>query len=37
LEERGNTPKDSWRNGFMFKGYVQCVIYIKQQQNKDMS
>jgi hypothetical protein len=31
LEERGNTPKDSWRNGFMFKGYVQRVICMKQQ------
>jgi len=32
LEEKGNTPKDSWRIGFMFKGYAQCVICMKQQQ-----
>jgi hypothetical protein len=32
LEEKGNTPKDSWRNGFMLKGYVQYVICMKQQQ-----
>jgi hypothetical protein len=32
LEEKGNTPKDSWRNGFMLKGYAQCVICMKQQQ-----
>jgi len=32
LEERGNIPKYSWCNGFMLKGYVQCVICMKQQQ-----
>jgi len=32
LEEKGNTPKDSWRNGFIIKGYAQCVICMKQQQ-----
>jgi hypothetical protein len=26
LGEKGNTPKDSWRNGFMLKGYAQCVF-----------
>jgi hypothetical protein len=36
LEEKGNTPKDNWCNGFMFKGYAQCVICMKQQQNKGM-
>jgi hypothetical protein len=32
LEEKGNTPKDFWRNGFMPKGYAQCVICMKLQQ-----
>jgi hypothetical protein len=32
LEGKGNTPKDSWRNGFIIKGYAQCVICMKQQQ-----
>jgi hypothetical protein len=32
LEEKENTPKDFWHNGFMFKGYAQCVICMKQQQ-----
>jgi len=36
LEEKGNTPKDSWRNGFMLKGYVQCVICMEQQKNEGM-
>jgi hypothetical protein len=37
LQEKGNTPKDSWRNAFMLKGYAQCVICMKQQQNEGMS
>jgi hypothetical protein len=37
LEEKGNTPKYFWRNGFMLKGYAQCVICMKQQQNEGMS
>jgi hypothetical protein len=37
LEEKGNTPKDFWRNGFVLKGYAQCVICMKQQQNEGMS
>jgi len=36
LEEKGNTPKDFWHNGFMLKGCVQCVICMKQQKNKGM-
>jgi hypothetical protein len=34
LKEKGNIPKDSWRNGFMLKGYAQCVICMKQQKWK---
>jgi len=29
--------KDFWHNGFMLKGYAQCVICMKQQQNEGMS
>jgi hypothetical protein len=36
-EEKGNTPKDSWRNGFMLKDYALCVICMRQEQNKGMS
>ena len=32
LEKKGNTPKDSWCDGFMLNGYAQCVICMKQQQ-----
>jgi hypothetical protein len=32
LEEKENTTNDSWRNGFVSKGYAQCVICMKQQQ-----
>ena len=32
LEEKGNTPKDSWCDGFMLNGYAQRVICMKQQQ-----
>jgi len=31
LEEKGNTPKDSWCYAFMLNGYAQCVICMKQQ------
>ena len=30
-EEKGNTPQDFRRDGFMLKGYAQCVICMKQQ------
>jgi len=26
FEEKGNTPKDFWRNGFMFKGHAHYII-----------
>ena len=31
LEEKGNTPKDSWCYAFMLNGYAQWVICMKQQ------
>jgi hypothetical protein len=37
LEEKENTPKDFWRNGFMVKGYAQCVICMRQKQNEGIS
>jgi len=32
LEEKENTPKDSWCSGFMSKYCAQSVIYMKQQE-----
>jgi hypothetical protein len=32
LEEKGNTPKDSWCSDFVSKYCAQSVIYMKQQQ-----
>ena len=30
-EEKGTAPQDFGRDGFMLKGYAQCVICMKQQ------
>ena len=33
-EEKGNAPQDFGRDGFILKGYVRCVICMKQQKWK---